>query len=257
MNNHIEKIRSTIAPLRKGVVHHPLFKRIKEPAHVQLFMQHHVYAVWDFMSLLKTLQRELTCVSVPWFPNGDADTRYLINEIVVGEESDVDMEGNRTSHFELYLEAMRQSGADTREINLFLMTLRESGDFEKAFEAAGTPLEARSFVNFTFSVAREAKPHVVAAVFSFGREDLIPDMFISLISDLERNFPEKLSTFRYYLERHVEIDGGHHGALAMQMVSTLCGDDEAKWKEATSAVEECLRMRMELWDAVLHATVLC
>lgn len=223
---------------------------------MQLFMQHHVYAVWDFMSLLKTLQRELTCVSVPWFPNGDADTRFLINEIVVGEESDEDMEGKRTSHFELYMEAMRQSGADTQEINLFLKTLRESGDVEKAFEAAGTPLEARSFVNFTFGIVREAKPHVVAAVFSFGREDLIPGMFISLISDLERNFPERLSAFRYYLERHVEIDGGHHGTLAMKMVSTLCGDDEAKWKEATAAVEECLRKRMELWDAVLHTTVL-
>jgi len=257
MNSQIEKIRTTIAPLRKVVVHHPLFKRIKEPAQVQLFMQHHVYAVWDFMSLLKSLQQELTCVSVPWFPKGDADTRFLINEIVVGEECDVDMEGKRTSHFELYLEAMRQSGAETAGIEVFLATLCDSDDLENAFEAAGTPLEARSFVNFTFGIVREAKPHVVAAVFSFGREDLIPDMFISLISDLERNFPEKLSTFRYYLERHVEIDGGHHGALAMKLVSKLCGDDETKWKEATSAVEECLRKRMELWDAVLHATVLC
>lgn len=257
MNSQIKKIRTTIAPLRKGVAHHPLFKRIKEPAHVQLFMQHHVYAVWDFMSLLKSLQQELTCVSVPWFPTGDADTRFLINEIVVGEECDVDMDGKRISHFELYLEAMRQSGADTTEIEIFLATLRQSGDLDKAFDAAGTPFEARSFVNFTFNLVREARPHVIAAVFSFGREDLIPDMFTSLISDLERSFPEKLSTFRYYLDRHVEIDGGHHGALAMKMVSTLCGDDEAKWKEATSAVEECLRMRMELWDAVLHAKVLC
>ncbi len=216
-------------------------------------MQHHVYAVWDFMSLLKTLQRELTCVSVPWYPVGDADTRFLINEIVVGEESDVDRDGKRISHFELYLEAMRQAGADTQEIKLFLATLRQSGELDRAFEAAGTPPEAQAFVRFTLRIAREAKPHVVAAVFTFGREDLIPDMFISLISDLEINLPGSLSTFRYYLERHVEIDGGHHGQLALQMVNRLCGDDVEKWQEAALAVQECLSMRIELWNAVLHA----
>lgn len=257
MNAQSETIGARTATLRHAVVRHPLFRRMKEPEHVRLFMQYHVYAVWDFMSLLKTLQRELTCVEVPWFPTGAADTRFLINEIVVGEESDIDMNGKRISHFELYLEAMRHCDADTREIEQFLATLRQTGDLETAFESAGTPAEVRAFVNFTFDTICAAKPHVVAAIFSFGREELIPEMFLTLISELEQRSPANLATLRYYLERHVEVDGGHHGALALQMVSNLCGNDEARWQEASAAVEECLRKRAELWDGVLHAIIMC
>lgn len=255
MNCNLETVIAKSAPLRHTVVKHPLFARIRELEHVRLFMQHHVYAVWDFMSLVKTLQRELTCVSVPWFPKGNADTRFLINEIVVGEESDIDMNGKRISHFELYLEAMRHCDADTRGIEQFLAALGQTGDLEESFEAAGTPSEARAFVNFTFNIIRDAKPHVVAAVFCFGREELIPDMFLALISELQLRAPANLAPLRYYLNRHVEIDGGHHRALALQMVSNLCGSDEARWQEASEAVEECLTRRAELWDSVLHALV--
>ena len=105
-----------------NIAHHKLYSAIED---MRVFMQYHVYAVWDFMSLLKSLQRNLTCVNVPWFPIGDADTRYLINEIVTGEESDVDQNGIRKSHFEMYLEAMDQCGADTSGIKVLLLVYRQ------------------------------------------------------------------------------------------------------------------------------------
>ena len=116
MTTQIEKIKKTIEPLRQEIINHKVYSAIKDIDDLKVFMQFHVYAVWDFMSLLKTLQGNLTCTSVPWFPKGTADTRYLINEIVVGEESDVDLNGIRKSHFELYLDAMKQCGADTSKI---------------------------------------------------------------------------------------------------------------------------------------------
>src|SRR5882757_4881259 len=133
MNAHIEKIKKVIEPLRQQIINHKVYSLIKDVDDLKIFMQYHVFAVWDFMSLLKAMQNNLTCTSVPWFPQGSADTRYLINEIVVGEESDVDNFGKRKSHFELYLDAMHQSGADTSQIEKFISELKNTGNFNLAY----------------------------------------------------------------------------------------------------------------------------
>ena len=141
MNEYIEKIKKAIEPLRQQIINHKVYSVINDKDDLKVFMQYHVFAVWDFMSLLKSLQNNLTCTSVPWFPKGSADTRYLINEIVVGEESDVDSFGKRKSHFELYLDAMSQCGADTAQIEKFISELKNTGDFNLAF-TSGEKLRA-------------------------------------------------------------------------------------------------------------------
>jgi hypothetical protein len=242
-------LKKRIEPLREEIINHRVYSVIKSAEDLKVFMQFHVYAVWDFMSLLKTLQNNLTCTSVPWFPKGSAETRYLINEIVAGEESDVDATGIRKSHFELYLDAMKQSGADTGEILKFTSALQDKKSFAEAFEIAGTPKEAKNFVNFTFDIISSKKDYLQAAIFTFGREDLIPGMFMSLVNDISR-LNQNISTFKYYLERHIEVDGDHHSRLALQMTSNLCGDNPQYWQEAEAAVIESLKKRIELWDGV-------
>ncbi|MGA0556826.1 DUF3050 domain-containing protein [Larkinella sp. VNQ87] len=250
MNERIELLKSTIEPLRQEIIHHPVYTQMHDLDDLKVFMHFHSYAVWDFMSLLKTLQNKLTCTNVPWFPTGSADTRFLINEIVTGEESDVDPNGNRKSHFELYQEAMRQCGADTASLETFTATLQQTGKLDAAFQAAQTPIEARDFVDFTFRVIATDKPHVQSAVFTFGREDLIPGMFFAIINDIHHRFPETVSIFKYYLERHIEVDGDHHSHLALQMTANLCGDNNDLWQEAERATIDALRKRIRLWDGV-------
>ena len=245
---HIDRIRERIEPLRNQIINHPVYQEIRDIEDLKIFMQFHVYAVWDFMSLLKTLQNHLTCTSIPWFPKGSAETRHLINEIVVGEESDVDLEGNRISHFELYLNAMKQCEADTSGIENFIEELKSSGDFGKAYQSGKTPEEAMDFVNFTFRMIDSGKDFLQSAIFTFGREDLIPGMFISIVQDIHKNFPESISTFKYYLERHIEVDGDHHSHLALQMTSNLCGQNLEYWKEAEEVTIESLQKRIRLWD---------
>jgi len=89
-------------------------------------------------------------------------------------------------------------------------------------------------------------------VFTFGREDLIPDMFLGLIRELNKSLSGKLGILEYYIERHIEVDGGHHSHLSYQMTSELCGDDDNKWREATVAVKASLEARLHLWDGVLE-----
>jgi hypothetical protein len=248
MNDRIEKLKNGIEPLRQQIIHHKVYSAIKNLEDLKIFMQFHVYAVWDFMSLLKTLQNNLTCTSVPWFPKGDADTRYLINEIVVGEESDIDIAGIRKSHFEIYLDAMNQCGADIGQIENFVSSLKKASDLHSAFLTAGTPKEAKQFVDFTFKIIESQKDYLQSAIFTFGREDLIPGMFISIVNDIHKNFPDSISIFKYYLERHIEVDGDHHSHLALQMTANLCGCDDKKWEEAEKATIHSLERRIELWN---------
>ncbi|QJD94789.1 DUF3050 domain-containing protein [Mucilaginibacter robiniae] len=252
----IERLKTQIEPLRQQLIQHSLYRHIATLDDLHTFMEHHAFAVWDFMSLLKALQQTLTCVHVPWMPVGNATTRYLINEIVTGEESDVDEQGNRTSHFELYLQAMQQAGGKANAIDALFNELRNGKTIDEALLIASIPIAARNFVQHTFDVIDTRKSYLQAAVFTFGREDLIPDMFISMVKEISRQFPGKVDLLLYYLERHIEVDGDHHSQLAYQMTAELCGDDETKWSEATEAVEAALKSRIALWDGILEAITL-
>jgi len=253
MNSRIVQIKEKIQPIREQIVDHPLFSKINSIEDIQTFMQFHVYAVWDFMSLLKALQQQLTCTDSPWFPKGNANTRYLINEIVVGEECDLNSVGERKSHFEMYMDAMEQVNAPINRIVSFCESLQQSADFTTSYSMANTPLAAQSFVNFTFETIATKKDYLQAAIFTFGREDLIPNMFYSLVSELNERFPNQISQFKYYLDRHIEIDGDHHSHLSIEMMEQLCGDDQEKWKEAETFILLSLEQRKKLWDGVLEA----
>lgn len=248
----IELLKAEIEPLRRQLTGHELYKNIRTIADLHIFMEHHVFAVWDFMSLLKSLQQKLTCTNVPWMPVGSANTRYLINEIVLGEESDVDAEGNRISHFELYKQAMQQAGCGYNGISNLFAELYGGKKIDEALIIADIPHAARKFVQHTFDVIDTRKDYLCAAVFTFGREDLIPGMFISMVREISRQFPGKVDTLLYYLERHIEVDGGHHSQLAYEMTAELCGDDDSKWIQATDAVKESLTERISLWNGILN-----
>jgi hypothetical protein len=253
MNKHTTQLQKKINNARTHLLAHPVYAQINDIEGLKKFTQFHVFAVWDFMSLLKSLQIGLTCVSLPWVPIGSANTRFLINEIVAGEESDVDEIGNRISHFELYLNAMEQMDASTELINALMAEIKLGKSIDQAIGDAHLPAKVKQFLHFTFDIAQNAPLHVKAAVFTFGREDLIPDMFTQILNEIYSTHPEKVSVFKYYIERHIEVDGGHHSQLALEMVAELCGDSEQKWQEATDASIKSLEVRAALWDAILEA----
>ncbi|MEO6522362.1 MAG: DUF3050 domain-containing protein [Mucilaginibacter sp.] len=251
-NARISKLNQEIEPLRAQLINHPLYKNITSIDALQVFMEHHVFAVWDFMSLLKSLQQKLTCVTLPWVPVGSANTRYLINEIVAGEESDIDEAGNRTSHFELYLKAMAQAGCSNVAINTLLDQIKDGLTVSEALKAEEVTTAASNFVQHTFDVINRTPDYIQAAVFTFGREDLIPSMFISMVKEINAQFPGKVDTLLYYLERHIEVDGDHHSQLAYQMTAELCGENDQHWQQATQAVKQALQARIDFWDGILE-----
>ena len=242
MNPKINLLNSNLTKYRQEIVNHPLYKKLNSVEDIAVMMEHHVYAVWDFMSLLKALQSLLTCTSSPWKPVGDGKIRQLVNSIVLEEESDVDKENTPLSHYEMYIDAMKQCGANTSAIESFVANVSA-----KNIPMVNDGVDA--FLKTTFDVIESNETHKIASAFTFGREDLIPDMFTAIVN--EYNTENNLDKFVYYLERHIELDGGEHGPLALELISNLCGDDDNKWKEVEETAIACLVARKKLWDSIL------
>ena len=248
--NKIDNLLSEISETRNSLLNHSIYGKLNDIKSISKFMEIHVFAVWDFMSLAKALQKNLTCVETPWYPTKDKVSRRLINEIVLGEESDIDQQENPTSHYELYLEAMETIGANTEKIKKFVSNIIDCNNYKLAVSKSEIPNAAVDFMNFTFDIIDTKKTHIIASVFTFGREDLIPDMFINIVKTLNEKNETKIGDLLYYLERHIEMDGDEHGPMALQMISELCKDDDEKWKEATAMSKKALEMRIKLWDYI-------
>jgi len=220
-----------------------------------LFMEHHVFAVWDFMSLLKKLQQIYVPHGSPWVPNPNGNVVRFINEIVMEEESDQSY-GSKgesySSHFEIYLEAMKEVGASTNIIDSFLDQVRSDG-IEKALNFNLVPEPSKEFMGYTFDLINRGKGHEIAASFAIGRESIVPIMFKRILEKTNIS-AEEAPVFHYYLERHAHLDGEHHGPMALRLLDDLCTDNEQKEKEVILEVESSLEARIKLWDGVLSAT---
>lgn len=228
---------------------HPVFAEIHTVVILRRFMETHVFAVWDFMSLTKRLQQELTCTALPWLPPKDAKAARLINEIVLGEESDNRLESGHYSHFELYLDAMREIGADTSKIERFVALQKEGVYYGTALASVDAGQAASGFVTHTLETALHAQAYCVAAAFLHGRESVIPQMFQRILDDWDIT-ADQAPTFRYYLQRHIEVDAEDHGPAAEELLARLIEGDEQREREVYACAIAAVESRIALWDAL-------
>lgn len=250
MNNALSLKMPELAPYKERLLSHRLYPLLNGPERVASFMERHVWCVWDFMSLLKALQARLSCVGIPWVPSGEPKLARVINSIVLGEETDEDGRGGYLSHFELYLAAMTDAGADTKPICAFVNELRRGIAWPEALERYGPTPATRKFVRQTLEIATSGNGHEIAAAFALGREDLISPMFLALIRELADREPARFERFYFYLKRHIEVDGDEHGPAALRMISKLCGDDPEKFAGAIETAKKCLETRALLWEEI-------
>lgn len=237
--------------LRERLLRHPIYSEIDDLQRLRHFMESHVFAVWDFMSLTKRLQRDLTCTTIPWMPGHDASLARFINEVVVAEESDEGLDGVPKSHVDLYLDAMREVDADTSSFNTFLEELSTKKNVQRALAAGEVPEHVRDFVTETLRCAIEGSIVEACASFFYGREDLIPPMFRRLLRLWPRGAKD-VPLFSYYLQRHIDVDGDSHGPAAREMLRKLVDGNAARWSEAAASAESTLHSRIRLWDGVLN-----
>lgn len=242
-----------IESLRVKLEAHPIYAAVASLDDLRVFMQHHVYSVWDFMSLIKYLQHQVAPARWPWTPGQDASVQRFINELVLEEETDVGLPGQEgfTSHFMLYLAAMREVGADADTPARFVQLAGERG-IDAALASGLAPMPSAAFTRTTFGFIDSGRPHAVAAALALGREHVIPSMFRAFLARMAVTEAQAPS-FHYYLNRHVHLDEDFHAPLSLRLLGALCGGDAAKWREAEAAAEAAVDARMQFWDGVLKA----
>jgi len=246
-----------IKSLRQELASHPIYRAVKNMDDLTIFMQHHIYSVWDFMSLVKYLQNTIAPAQTPWLPNGDAQVQRFINDIVLGEESDIgiplkDGTPTYTSHFNLYTTAMEEVKTGSSELSQKFLHKVSSSSVEGAMATTQVPTCAKEFMRTTFDFINTDKAHVIGAAFALGREHIIPEMFLALLEKMQ--IPrEKATVFYHYLDRHIELDGDEHGPMSLRMLELLCNNDSTKLEEAQQAAIDAIKARIKFWDGVLLA----
>ena len=243
----LDALRVAISPVREDLLGHPLYGSVNTVPRLRRFMRYHVFAVWDFMCLAKRLQRDLTSLGVLWLPPTQPSLARFINSVVHGEESDVDLEGRAVSHFDLYLSAMDEVGASTAEARGFVAALREGQDLDAAL-VAFAPTAAQTFVRQTLYTVEHGSTIEVLSSFLFGREDLIPEMFARILRQWSESAEAR--RFRFYIERHIELDGDEHGPAGLRALAEMAGTDEGAWQAARRAAEAAIASRVSFWDSV-------
>lgn len=252
--NNLEYILHELDPPIQKIKYHPLYSQVNTIANLKIFMENHVFAVWDFMCLLKELHRRLVSTSAPWFPPKDALSSNLISSILVEEEGDIDEDGiNYASHFEIYITAMDKIGADSNPIKKFLGNLKNGKNIQESSGLIKLEPAVYQFIEITFN-SFNLKIHELAAYFVFGREAITTPMFTPMLKDLEKLLKEKnmkqLSTLIYYFKRHIELDDEDHYPKALKMIGNLTGSSDEKWSEVLKAAKTALEARIKFLDSI-------
>jgi hypothetical protein len=242
-----------LCSLRAALLDHPIYTQVDSVPDLRGFMEDHVFAVWDFMSLLKRLQQDMTCVKIPWFPADDTKAARLINDIVIGEETDVGPDGSYVSHLALYLRAMRDIGASTRQFEKFRTLVFVGLPVEAALAQIGAPRHVQAFVAHTMTLANSGSTEEVLAAFFHGREDIIPEMFRRLLDTLygAKHNHDRLRQFIYYIDRHIELDGDSHGPKGRELLEHLVMNSPDARERALRAACRSIKARIALWNGTL------
>lgn len=241
-----------LAQYRRKLFDHEIYTSVTNIQELKLFMESHVFAVWDFMSLAKRLQISITCVDIPWIPPFNSNAARFINSIILNEETDLTEDSLPSSHLEMYLEAMKEVGASTDIFYRFIDLIGTGYSLDEACKLSKVPEHVSSFVKNTIETALHGSTAQVASAFLHGREDPIPEMFSKLIDNLGKDCSHARK-LRWYLKRHIELDGSDHGPVARELLVHTMGGDITNLRIALQAAKTAISHRIQFWDGILSS----
>jgi hypothetical protein len=104
------------------------------------------------------------------------------------------------------------------------------------------------FVEYNIKTAITKPITDVVAIFYFGRENLIPQMFERFINQSSIKSTQYL---KYYLQRHIEIDSEDHGPKMLKLLNFVTNNNTQNIKNCINIGIDSIIKRTELWDNIL------
>ncbi|SFN64657.1 DUF3050 domain-containing protein [Salegentibacter flavus] len=242
----IQEINQNFKSELKHFSNHPIHHHINTKRQLQRYLEHQVFAVWANMSLLNYLKEEFTKTTNPWLPIGDPELRFLINKTILQEETAKNYFGAHQSEFEIYLDAMAATGANTENITNFLRHVSHGTDIFLIIAASKLPLCIKQFIKTVFDIISEDKPHKIAAAFVYSKEGMGDPILIKTISKIEEVEKADLKLFKYYLRLQAEKDSDP----SFKILEMLCGEDMDKWRDTEIIAEIILRNQRTLMEGI-------
>ena len=228
---------------------HPVFEFVQTKEDLRYFMSWHAFAVWNFMSLAQRLQHELKSAHLPWTPPKSSPVARMLNDIVLGEESDVKMWGWHSSHIDLYLSAMKEVGANASQLEKFLGLISLKIEVNNALRMVKAPEAVQKFVLATNATVKNGSVSEVLGAFLYAREEAIPHIFNSRLAEWFDPI-EQAPNFMYYLKRHIALQGECEGSVAMELVNDLTRGLEDSLQKIQHASVMAIDQRLALWNAL-------
>ena len=197
---------------------------------------------------------EITAASDRLCPDPLGAAVRLINEIVLGEETDGIRPGVFVSHYDLYLAAMEGWMRIFGRFGVLSDPSATGLSAERALNPLPISDTTKNFVLTTLSLA-EGAPHQVATAFLMRREAIIPSMFEQILSHQNTTEDFSYEWLVYYLDRHNELDAEEHGSMVAELLRVLCGDDAQRWRETLEIPRQAIEVRVQLWSGVAEISL--
>lgn len=233
-----------------NLINHPLYNSIKTESDIKMYMFNQVWCVWDFMTLVKSIQIQIIPPNILWTPPKFPELGAYIYEVLLTEETDKGYNSEtNSSHFQTFLKAMKESSVDTSSVDKFIELLENGNQFEIAIDSCGIHKEAKEFITTTYEFAK-SDLHISIAVFCLSREGVIPDMFMNLLANVSLSNNYKI--FNWYLNRHIYLDSQSHGPLSIKLFKTIV-DTKQKQEEALQASLKALKARNKYFNYILDS----
>ena len=242
------RMSAALLSAARAAADHSVYSRLTTLPAFQKFMTYQVWCVWDFMCLAKSVQIGIGCYSVPWIPPKNPSLVSLMGEIIRGEESDVGPGGEEASHFEIFIQAMDECGAESTKIKAFIDHVGAGTEVLSAMRAVDAPPAAQAFVSQTLAFCSSSIAARIGA-FSLGREELVPRMLSTLINRLDPS-QKRFKTFDWYLRRHISLDATNHAPKIAEIFRQFVGSDPALREEGLEAGLAAIRARCTYLDAL-------
>lgn len=220
-----------------------IYKLIDSDEKLRLYMEQQVACVWFYQILLKNITRDILSMTRSIDCRSTKELMQISCALIMEEELDDVLDGEITSHLELFLESMYEVGCNMKPFLSFMESFEEGLSLEKAVEESLFCQSTKRYLLNSLTIL-DLSLHEKASALFYEGEPYIPDDFLSYLNTYHG---EKVANLVLYYERHIEGLKKPGYSSTGRMIEILCESSSERFCEAESVAEKVMKNRISLW----------